>query len=160
MRRASHLRRGDEDTLLKLTNALFTRQLTPKGPVLEAVKGPLRMGGELVVRIVVRVDRDMEYVHLKDHRGSGTEPVNVLSQFKFQDGLGYCGTTRDTASHFFFEHLPKGNYVFEYATRIVHCGRCHTGFANIECMYAPEFGGHSESLWVEAEQGCILRCRA
>ena len=30
IRRASHLRRGDEDRLLKLTNALFTLQLTPK----------------------------------------------------------------------------------------------------------------------------------
>lgn len=140
-----------EDTPLKVTKTLFTRQHTKNGPVLEPVKGPVKVGGELVVRIVVRVDRDMEYVHLKDHRGSGTEPVNVLSQFKFQDGLGYYETTRDTASHFFFEHLPKGDYVFEYTTRIVHRGRYQTGFASIECMYAPEFGGHSESLWVEAE---------
>ena len=142
---------ANEDAPLKLTKSLFTRQLTPKGPVLEAVKGPVKVGDELVVRITVRVDRDMEYVHLKDHRGSGTEPVNVLSQFKWQDGLGYYETTRDTASHFFFESLPKGNYVFEYTTRIVHRGRYQTGFANIQCMYAPEFGGHSESLWVEAE---------
>ena len=142
---------ANEDAPLKLTKSLFTRQLTPKGPVLEAVKGPVKVGDELVVRITVRVDRDMEYVHLKDHRGSGTEPVNVLSQFKWQDGLGYYETTRDTASHFFFESLPKGNYVFEYTTHVVHRGRYQTGFANIQCMYAPEFGGHSESLWVEAE---------
>ncbi|GAI37220.1 unnamed protein product, partial [marine sediment metagenome] len=31
--------------------------------------------------IELRVDRDMEYVHLKDQRGSGTEPVNVLSGY-------------------------------------------------------------------------------
>src|SRR5256885_5569967 len=40
---------------------------------------------------------DMEYIHLKDQRGSGTEPVNVLSQYKFQDGLAYYESTRDTA---------------------------------------------------------------
>ena len=60
----------------------------------------------------------MEYVHLKDYRGSGTEPVNVLSQYKYQDGLAYYESTRDTASHFFIDYLPKGTYVFEYATRV------------------------------------------
>jgi uncharacterized protein YfaS (alpha-2-macroglobulin family) len=136
---------------LKLTKALFTKQLTKKGPVLEAVKGAVKVGDELVVRITLHTDRDMEYVHLKDHRGSGTDPVNVLSRFKFQDGLGYYESTRDTASHFFISYLPKGNYVFEYTTRVVHRGRYQTGFANIQCMYAPEFGGHSESLWLDAE---------
>ncbi len=140
-----------EGTPLKLTKTLFTKQLTKNGPVLEAVKGAVKVGDELVVRITLHTDRDMEYVHLKDHRGSGTEPVNVLSQFKFQDGLGYYETTRDTASHFFISYLPKGNYVFEYTTRVVYRGRYQTGFASIECMYAPEFGGHSESIWVEAE---------
>ena len=57
--------------------------------MLEPVKGPVKVGDELVVRIVLRTDRDMEFVHLKDHRGAGTEPVNVLSRYKYQDGLGY-----------------------------------------------------------------------
>ena len=59
----------------------------------------------------------MEYIHLNDYRGSGTEPVNLLSSYKFQDGLAYCESTKDTASHFFIDYLPKGNYVFEYSTR-------------------------------------------
>jgi uncharacterized protein YfaS (alpha-2-macroglobulin family) len=142
---------GYAGTPLKLEKALFTRELTKKGPVLEPVKGPVKVGDELVVRVVLRTDRDMEYVHLKDYRGSGTEPVNVLSQYKFQDGLAYYESTRDTASHFFIDYLPKGTYVFEYTTRVVHRGKYQTGFAGIECMYAPEFNSHSESLWVEAE---------
>ena len=68
----------------------------------------MAVGDELVVRVVLRTDRDMEYVHLKDHRGSGTEPVNVLSRYKYQDGLGYYESTKDTASHFFIDYLPKG----------------------------------------------------
>jgi len=139
-----------EGTPLKLTKTLYTRQFTKKGPVLEPVRGPVKVGDELVVRIVLRTDRDMEFVHLKDHRGAGTEPVNVLSHFKYQDGLGYYETTRDTASHFFIDYLPKGTYVFEYATRIVHRGKYQTGFAAIQCMYAPEFNSHSGSLWIEA----------
>jgi hypothetical protein len=135
-----------EGTPLKLKKSLYTKVATKKGPVLEPVKGAVAVGDELVVRIELRVDRDMEYVHLKDQRGSGTEPVNVLSRYKFQDGLAYYESTRDTASHFFIDYLPKGAYVFEYSTRVQLRGAYQTGVAEIQCMYAPEFNSHSESL--------------
>ena len=133
-------------TPLKLKKSLYTKTTTKKGQVLEPVKGALQVGDELVVRIELRVDRDMEYIHLKDQRGSGTEPVNVLSHYKYQDGLAYYESTRDTASHFFIDYLPKGTYVFEYSTRIQHRGQYQTGMASIQCMYAPEFNSHSESF--------------
>jgi len=135
-----------EGTPLKLKKTLFTKVNTAKGPTLEPVKGVLAVGDELVVRIELRVDRDMEYVHLKDQRGSGTEPVNVLSRYQYQDGLAYYESARDTASHFFIDYLPKGNYVFEYSTRVQQRGSYQTGMAEIQCMYAPEFNSHSESL--------------
>ncbi len=138
-------------TPLKLTKTLWLRKFTKKGPVIEPVKGPIQVGDEIVVRVELRTDRDMEYVHLKDGRGSGTEPVNVLSRYRYQDGLGYYETTRDTASHFFIDYLPKGVYVFEYATRAVHKGQYPTGMAEIQCMYAPEFNSHSESLMLEVK---------
>jgi hypothetical protein len=135
-----------EGTPLKLKKALFVKKNTARGPVLEAARGPLAVGDELVARIELRTDRDMEYVHLKDQRGSGTEPVNVLSRYRYQDGLGYYESTRDTASHFFIDYLPKGVYVFEYSVRIQLRGEYQTGVAEIQCMYAPEFNSHSESL--------------
>lgn len=135
-----------QGTPLKLTKQLYVKKNTDKGPTLVAVDGPLEVGDEVVVRVVLRTDRDMEYVHLKDYRGSGTEPVNVLSRYKYQDGLAYYESTRDTASHFFIDYLPKGTYVFEYSTRVQLRGEYQTGIANIECMYAPEFNSHSESL--------------
>ncbi len=140
-----------EETPLTLEKALYTKQHTERGPQLERVDGPVQVGDELVVRIVLRTDRDMEYVHLKDHRGSGTEPVNVLSGYRFQDGLRYYESTRDTASHFFIDYLPKGTYVFEYSVRVQHRGRYQTGVASIQCMYAPEFNSHSESFELAVE---------
>lgn len=139
-----------DGTPLQLEKKLMKRTLTKTGPVLESIEqSPLAVGDEVVCRIVLRSDRDMEYVHLKDYRGSGTEPVNVLSQYKFQDGLAYYESTRDTASHFFIDYLPKGTYVFEYSIRIQHAGKYPSGIANIECMYAPEFNSHSESIMME-----------
>jgi hypothetical protein len=137
-----------EGTPLKVEKKLFKRSYTKNGPVIAAIKEDQAMGvgDEIIVRLVLRTDRDMEYVHLKDGRGSGTEPVNVLSRYKYQDGLGYYETTKDVASHFFIDYLPKGVYVFEYAVRVQHKGKYPTGFASIECMYAPEFNSHSENL--------------
>jgi hypothetical protein len=135
-----------QGTPLKLKKSLYTKTNTKKGQVLEPVQGALQVGDELVVRIELRVDRDMEYIHLKDQRGSGTEPANVISQYKYQDGLAYYESTRDTASHFFIDYLPKGVYVFEYSSRIQHRGQYQTGIAEIQCMYAPEFNSHSQSL--------------
>jgi hypothetical protein len=135
-----------EGTPLKLTKALFTKVATSRGSELQSIKGPVHVGDELVVRIELRVDRDMEYLHMKDQRGSGTEPVSVLSQYKYQDGLAYYESTRDTATHFFIDYLPKGTYVFEYSTRVQLRGQYQTGVTEIQCMYAPEFGSHSGSV--------------
>ncbi|MDQ8181929.1 alpha-2-macroglobulin family protein [Pelagicoccus sp. SDUM812005] len=140
-----------EGTPLTLKKTLFVKQNTARGPVLKAVDGPLSVGDELVVRLELRSDRDMEYLHLKDQRGSGTEPVNVLSGYRYQDRLGYYESTRDTASHFFIDYLPKGTYVFEYSTRVQLKGSYQSGIAEIQCMYAPEFNSHSESQMLKVE---------
>ena len=142
---------ADDLTPLKLEKRLYVKKNSDEGPTLHAVDGPVSVGDELVVRLTLRVDRDMEYVHLKDHRGSGTEPLNVLSQYRFQDGLAYYQSTRDTASHFFIDYLPRGTYVFEYSTHVQLEGEYQTGVASIQCMYAPEFNSHSESLAITVE---------
>jgi hypothetical protein len=139
------------DTPLTLTKALYVRRNSSDGPVLKAVDGPIGVGDELVTRIELRVDRDMEYLHLKDQRGSGTEPVNVLSGYRYQDGLAYYESTRDTASHFFIDFLPRGTYVFEYSSRVQHRGEYSSGVAEIQCLYAPEFNSHSASINLRVE---------
>ncbi|MDI6739126.1 MAG: alpha-2-macroglobulin family protein, partial [Candidatus Edwardsbacteria bacterium] len=138
-------------TNLSLEKTLFVNNDTKKGIVIEPVSGPLAVGDLVTVRVILRVDRDMEYVHLKDLRGSGLEPTNVFSQYKYQDGLFYYESTRDAATHFFIDYLPKGTYVFEYSLRVQLKGRYQSGIAEIQCMYAPEYGSHSGSVWVEVK---------
>ena len=137
-------------TPLTLEKSLYVRHNTGQGPKLDPVTGPVHVGDELVTRLVLRNDRAMEFVHLKDLRGSGTEPMNVLSGYRWQDGFGYYEVTRDTASHFFIDSLPAGTHVFETGVRVQHAGTYQTGIAEIRCMYAPEFSAHSASLKIEA----------
>ena len=75
----------------------------------------------------------------------------MLSKYKYQDGLAYYESTRDTASHFFIDYLPKGTYVFEYSTYVQHRGEYQSGIASIQCMYAPEFNAHSNSVLLKVK---------
>ena len=138
-------------TNLQLDKKLFVKRETKKGTIIEPVSGPLNVGDLLTIRIILKADRDMEYVHLKDLRGSGLEPVDVLSFYRYQDGLRYYQSTKDVATHFFIDYLPKGTYIFEYDLRVQLKGRYQCGVAEIQCMYAPEFNSHSESEWLEVK---------
>jgi hypothetical protein len=119
--------------------------------VLEPVtdKGALKVGDRITVRIELRSDRDLEYVHMKDLRAAGFEPTTVFSGYRWQDGLGYYESTRDVATHFFFGSLKKGTYVFEYDLVVNHKGDFSNGVTSIQCMYAPEFTSHSEGIRVK-----------
>jgi hypothetical protein len=138
-------------TPLSLKKQLFLQKNTNAGPVIEPVseKTLLKVGDKIKVRIELRVDRDMEYVQMKDMRASGFEPANVISSYKWQDGLGYYESTRDAATNFFFSRLPKGTYVFEYPMVVSHNGNFSNGVTSIQCMYAPEFSSHSEGIRVK-----------
>ena len=142
------------ETPLKLSKKLFIEKNSDKGPVLVPVNDgdKLHIGDKIKVRIELRVDRDMEYVHMKDMRASCMEPSNIISQYKYQDGLGYYETTKDVSTNFFFDYLNKGTYVFEYPMFVTHAGNFSNGITTIQCMYAPEFTAYSEGVRVNVQQ--------
>ncbi len=141
------------ETPLKLAKKLFVEKNTDRGPVLTPINegDQIHIGDKIKVRIELRVDRDMEYVHMKDMRASCMEPVNVLSSYKWQGGLGYYESTKDVSTNFFFSYLPKGTYVFEYPMFVTHAGDFSNGITTIQCMYAPEFTAHSEGVRVKVK---------
>jgi uncharacterized protein YfaS (alpha-2-macroglobulin family) len=141
------------ETPLKLNKKLFVERITDRGKAIEAItkKTKLVVGDKVIVRIELRVDRAMEYIHMKDMRASGFEPINVFSSYKYQDGLGYYESTKDAATNFFMSYLPKGTYVFEYPLRVTHKGDFSNGITTIQCMYAPEFSSHSEGVRVKVD---------
>jgi hypothetical protein len=144
---------GEGKAALRIGKKLFVSRNTDRGPALEplADNGFLKVGDKVVVRIVITTDRSLEYVHLKDMRGACFEPVNVISQYKWQDGLGYYESTKDASTDFFFDWLPKGTHVFEYTLFTGQVGNFSNGVTSIGCMYAPEFTYHSEGIRVNVE---------
>ncbi|WP_299277408.1 carboxypeptidase-like regulatory domain-containing protein [uncultured Psychroserpens sp.] len=141
------------ETPLKLKKKLFKKVNTDTGEEITEItkETELKVGDLVRVRIELRSDRAMEFVHMKDMRAAGLEPINVLSHYKYQDGLGYYESTKDAATNFFFDYLPKGVYVFEYDLRVNNAGHMSNGITTIQSMYAPEFSSHSEGLRISVE---------
>ncbi len=140
-------------TPLSLVKKLYVEKKSDRGPVLQELKDgdELKVGDKVKVRIELKVDRAMEYIHMKDMRAAAMEPVNVLSQYKWQGGLGYYESTKDASTNFFFSQLPRGSYVFEYPLFVTHTGNFSNGITTIQSMYAPEFSSHSDGIRVSVE---------
>ncbi|MCJ0741411.1 alpha-2-macroglobulin family protein [Pedobacter montanisoli] len=141
------------NTGIKIVKQLFLQKTVNNGNVLVPLnKGQVLIPGDLVkVRIEIYADRAMEYLHLKDMRSSGFEPVNVISRYKYQDGLSYYESTKDASTNFFISYMPKGTYVFEYPLRVTHSGNFSNGITSLQSMYAPEFTTYSEGIRVNVK---------
>ncbi len=142
-----------EETPLKIDKKLFVERRAGEQKVIVPLEkdGRVSVGDRIKVRIEIRVDRDMEYVHLKDMRASAFEPVEALSGYRWSHGLGYYLAIRDASMNFFINYLLKGTYVFEYDLIASQRGNFSNGITTIQCMYAPEFTSHSEGVRVVVE---------
>ena len=141
------------ETNLKMNKQLFLRTFTNKGEQLQPMSenNKLKVGDLVRVRMELRADRNYEYVHLKDMRASGFEPVSTVSGHRYQDGLYYYESIKDASANFFITYLRKGTYVFEYDLRVSHAGDFSNGITTFQCMYAPEFSSHSEGIRVTVD---------
>ncbi len=145
---------GGVKPLLSVRKRLFVERNTDRGPVLDTLvdNGTLKPGDKVVVRLEVRTDRDLEYVHMKDMRAACMEPVEVISQYKWEEGIGYYESTKDLSTDFFFGYVPRGVHIFDYTLLVGQHGNFSNGITSIECMYAPEFSWHSEGIRVNVEE--------
>lgn len=137
--------RAHEPKELRIEKKYYKKVSGPKGARLTSIDGVLDPGDELVARLEITSDRTYEFVHLRDERPACAEPVDVLSSYRWRDGVGYYQSTRDTATHYYIDRLNKGVFVLETSYRVQQRGRFSGGLATIQCMYAPEFTAHSSA---------------
>lgn len=135
--------------ILNIEKKLFIEKNSESGPQLIPLNTSLQIGDKIVVRLTVSLDRDMEYIHLKDSRAACFEPVQQISGNQWKYGTFYYEEIKDGVSNFFIRHLPKGTYVFEYPVWVNQEGIYQDGLATIQSMYAPEFVSHSRSQEIE-----------
>ena len=130
---------------LQVEKKLFVERNNGQGIELQPVTdgNPLHKGDKVIVRLTLRADRDMEYVHLKDLRAGCFEPTQQMAGSSYKDGLWMYHAPEDAAEHFFIHRLPKGTFVLEYAVYTERSGNYSGGISTIQCLYAPEFVSHT-----------------
>lgn len=145
---------SSSDMPLAVDRDIYRVGLNERGEVLEPLDAntTLKVGDKVRVRMTISCDRDLEFVHLKDYRAAAFEPTSAVSRHRSQDGLYYYESYKDASVNFFFDWLPKGKYVFEYTLFVTQAGTFNSGYANIQCMYAPEFVSHSKSRMIKIEE--------
>ena len=123
-------------------------------PILKTIEEgtKLSVGDKLVVRVTLRTDRDMDYVSLKDQRASCLEPTQQLSGYRCSEGTCYYQSPKDAAMYYFFDHLAKGTYVFEYPLWVTHAGDYSNGITSAQCLYAPEFLTNTGSVRIRVNK--------
>jgi hypothetical protein len=138
---------------INIRKEVFLQENTKDGAVLKSLDANtvLHTGDLVKVRIEIRLDRDMEYIHLKDLRAGALEPVDMISGYRYGSSLGYYQDIKDASMNFFFDHISPGTYVFEYDLRATQTGEFQNGIATIENMYAPEFKSHTDGVRIEVK---------
>jgi len=140
--------RGD---FLSVERSYFKRE-SSGGEVVLRPLGPgatLAVGDEVEVHLSIRAKHAMEYVHLRDPRGAGLEPVEQTSRYRWQSGLGYYEEVRDSGQNFFLEWMPAGEYRLKYRLRAAMAGSFRVGPATLQSMYAPEFQAFSSGVLLD-----------
>ncbi len=139
---------------LSIEKKLFKENVTASGSSLSSIddSGSLSVGDKVVVRLTIRSDKDMTFVQLKDMRAPCFEPIQTVSGVKWSDGLMYYQTSKDASTNFYFDFLPKGTYVLEYAVYVNRTGEYANGVSTIQCAYAPEYISHTQGVKVVVKE--------
>ena len=139
---------------LDVKKELYKEQTSESGKQLVQITeaSPLLVGDKVVVRLTVRADRDLEFVHLKDMRAAAFEPVNQLSGVNWQNRVIFYQTSKDASTNYYFDVLPRGTYVFEYEVFVNRTGSYSNGITTIQCMYAPEFTSHTRGIRINVKE--------
>ena len=102
-----------------------------------------KVGDKIQVRTVIKNAKDLDFVTVKDERGSCFEPVDKLSGYRYADGSYYYLEIKDSETNIFFTSLDKGTHVISYDVYVTAPGKYNVGIATAQCQYAPQITAHS-----------------
>jgi hypothetical protein len=139
------------ENYISITKELYKKVKTVNGEELQKIspETPLKVGDKVTVRMILNTDRAMEFIHIKDMRAAGFEPLDVISGYQWKNNLGYYQSTKDASTNFYIQYMPKGKYVFEYDYVANASGKFSNGITTIQNYYAPQMNAHTKGINVE-----------
>lgn len=142
------------ESYISITKELYKKIKTENGEELIKINenSPLKVGDKVTVRMILNTNRNMEFIHLKDMRAAGFEPLDVISGYEWKNNLGYYQSTKDASTNFYIEYMPKGKYVFEYDYVANASGKFSNGITTLQNYYAPQMNAHTQGSKVEISE--------
>ncbi len=110
-----------------------------------------KVGDKVKVRVVIKVNKDMDYVTITDDRAACFEPVDKLSGYRSEDRTWFYLETKDTQSNVFFNSLSKGTHIIGYDVWVTNPGEFTSGIATIQSQYAPQLSAHSSGKSIKVD---------
>jgi hypothetical protein len=101
------------------------------------------VGDKVKVRVIIKVNKDMDYVTLTDERAACFEPVDQLSGYRNEDNTWFYQETKDSQTNVFITNLDKGTHIIGYDVWVTNPGEFTSGIATVQCQYAPQLSAHS-----------------
>ena len=102
-----------------------------------------KVGDKVKVRVIIKTNKDMDYVTLTDERAACFEPVDQLSGYRNEDNTWFYQETKDSQTNVFISGLNKGTHIIGYDVWVTNPGEFTSGIATIQCQYAPQLSAHS-----------------
>ena len=110
-----------------------------------------KVGDKVKVRVIIKTNKDMDFVTLTDERAACFEPVDKLSGYRSEDLTWFYLETKDTQTNMFFNSLSKGTHIIGYDVWVTNPGEFTSGIATIQCQYAPQLSAHSAGKMITTE---------
>ena len=102
-----------------------------------------KVGDKVKVRVIIKTNKDMDFVTMTDERAACFEPVDQLSGYRSEDRTWFYQETKDTQTNVFISSLNKGTHIIGYDVWVTNPGEFTSGIATIQCQYAPQLSAHS-----------------
>ena len=102
-----------------------------------------KVGDKVKVRLVIKANKDMDFVTITDERAACFEPVDQLSGYRSEDRTWFYQETKDTQTNVFINSLSKGTHIIGYDVWVTNPGDFTSGIATVQCQYAPQLSAHS-----------------
>ncbi|MBR6036940.1 MAG: hypothetical protein IKP41_08315, partial [Bacteroidaceae bacterium] len=113
---------------------------------------PLKVGDKVRIRHIITADRDMDFVRVSAQHPACLEPLRHLSGYQNLGGRGGYLSIHDARFDLFFDWFTRGTSTVDMDYSIVREGSYQVGVSTVECVYAKQFGGHTEGLKVNVKR--------
>ncbi|MBR0045593.1 MAG: hypothetical protein IJP75_01745 [Bacteroidaceae bacterium] len=111
----------------------------------------LKVGDKVKIRHIITADRDMDFVRVSAQHPACLEPLRHLSGYQWMGGRGCYLSIHDARFDMFFDWFTRGTSTVDMEYSVVRAGSYQVGVSTVECVYAKQFGGHTEGMMMHVK---------